>query len=297
MTAVHKASDMIKIPLLLTTVTLALSTLATPVSAYWEYGHQTIAEIAMANVTPKTKAAVRRLLAKTAVLDTPTCPARTLEEASVWADCIKPLKGADGRSLYGYAYDWHFQDVEICQPFTLADACKDGNCVSAQIDRDVAILRDRRAGTKDRVQALVFLIHFVGDLHQPLHAGEKNDKGGNDVAATYGIYSPKRFNLHSIWDGPLAERAATSGPSLVHRFPAAVRAEVAAGSVADWSRESWQVAHDSVYASALHGDPCAPSPAHVTLTDTDIAALVPVARLEIERGGLRLAKELDRALG
>ena len=276
---------------------VAALTAAAPAHAYWEYGHQTIAAIALANVTPRTKAAVRRLLAKSAVLDTPTCPARTIEEASVWADCVKPLKDAAGKPRFGYAYGWHFQDVEICQPFTLADACRDGNCVSAQIARDVALLRDRKAGTKDRVEALVFLIHFVGDLHQPLHAGEKADQGGNKVAAAYGIYAPKRFNLHSIWDGPLAERAATSGPSLVRRYPPAVRAGVAAGTVADWSRESWQVAHDSVYAAALHGDPCGPSPAQVTLSDADIAALVPVARLQIERGGLRLAKELDRALG
>ncbi|WP_174284937.1 S1/P1 nuclease [Sphingomonas bacterium] len=281
----------------LAAATLAALSLATPASAYWEYGHQTIAQIAMANVTPRTKTAVRRLLARSAVLDTPTCPATTIEDASVWADCVKPLKGADGKSRFGYAYGWHFQDVEICRPFTLADACKDGNCVSAQITRDVATLRDRRAATKDKVQALVFLIHFVGDLHQPLHAGEKADQGGNKVAAAYGIYEPKRFNLHSIWDGPLAERAATSGPSLVRRFPVSMRAKVAAGTVTDWSRESWQVAHDSAYASALHGDPCGPTPAHVTLSDADIAALVPVARLEIERGGLRLAKELDRALG
>ena len=140
-------------------------------------------------------------------------------------------------------------------------------------------------------------MHFVGDLHQPLHAGEKDDKGGNDIAATYGIYSPKRFDLHSIWDGTLAERAITSGPSLVHRYPAATRARIAAGDVTDWSRESWQVAHDAVYASALRGDPCAQSPAKITLSQSDIEQLVPVARLEVERGGLRLAKLLDAALG
>jgi len=271
--------------------------LASPASAYWEFGHQTVARIAYANVTPRTRAAVRRLLAETPRLDTPECPATTIEGASTWADCVKPLKGADGKSRFGYAYNWHFQDVDICAPFSLADACKDGNCVSAQITRDVAILKDRRASEKDRAQALVFLIHFVGDLHQPLHAGEKHDKGGNDLAAAYGSYAPRRFNLHSIWDGTLAERAITSGPSLVRRYPAAERRRIAAGTVADWSRESWQVAHDVVYASALKGDPCAPSPAKVTLDDATIARIVPVARLEVERGGLRLAKLLDEALG
>ena len=272
-------------------------TFAAPAKAYWEYGHQTVARIALANVKPATRIAVQHLLARTAMLDTPECPATTIEGASTWADCVKPLKDAAGKSRFGYAYNWHFQDVNICAPFTLAEACKDGNCVSAQITRDVALLKDRRTSEKERVQALVFLIHFVGDLHQPLHAGEKNDKGGNDVAAAYGIYSPKRFNLHSIWDGTLAERAITSGPSLVRRYPAATRRTVAAGGVADWSRESWQVAHDVVYASALGGDPCGPSPARVSLDDATIARIVPAARLEVERGGLRLVKLLDEALG
>ena len=270
---------------------------AAPASAYWEFGHQTVARIAYANVTPRTQAAIRTLLAETPLLDTPECPATTIEGASTWADCVKPLKGPDGKSRFGYAYNWHFQDVNICQPFTLEEACKDGNCVSAQITRDVAILKDRRAPAKARAQALVFLIHFVGDLHQPLHAGEKGDKGGNDVAAVYGGYGPRRFNLHSIWDGTLAERAITSGPSLVRRYPAAERRRIAAGTVTDWSRESWQVAHDVVYASALHGDPCAPSPAKVRLDEATIEKIVPVARLEVERGGLRLAKLLDQALG
>jgi len=274
---------------------LAALGLSAPASAYWEYGHETVAEIAMANVRPATRVAVKRLLAQTAMLDTPECPATTPEGASTWADCVKKLKNADGKPRFGYAYGWHFQDVNICQPFSLTEPCKDGNCVSAQIERDVATLRDRHAPRKDKVQALVFLIHFVGDLHQPLHAGEKGDKGGNDIAATYGRYAPPRFNLHSIWDGPLAERAATTGGSLVHRYPAAGRARAAAGTVADWSRESWQVAHDVVYATALHGDPCAPSPAHVTLSDDEIDRLVPAARLQIERGGLRLAKLLDKA--
>jgi len=276
---------------------VALAATASPAAAYWEYGHQTVAEIARANVRPQTRAAVERLLRQSGpLLDTPTCPTRTIEEASVWADCIKTIKTPEGKPKFGYAYNWHFQDVNICKPFDLVPPCKDGNCVTAQIERDVKLLKDKSTPAKARVEALVFLIHFVGDLHQPLHAGEKDDKGGNDIAATYGIYSAPRFNLHSIWDGPLAERAITTGPSLVRRYPAPVRAKIAAGTVMDWSRESWLVAHDSVYTSALKGDPCAPNPAHVTLDDATIDSLVPVARLQVERGGLRLAKLLDQAL-
>ncbi|HVF93867.1 MAG TPA: S1/P1 nuclease [Sphingomonas sp.] len=270
---------------------------ASPAHAYWEFGHQTIARIAQANVAPRTRTAIRRLLAQSALLDTPSCPAATIEEASVWADCIKPLKGADGKRRFDYAYNWHFQNVNVCAPFDLMPACKDGDCVSAQIDRDVAILKDRRATPKQRVEALAFLIHFVGDLHQPLHAGDRADKGGNEVTAHYGVYAPKRFNLHSVWDGPLAERAITSGPSLVRRYPAAERHRVAAGDVTRWSREAWQLSRRYVYGSAAAGDPCAAPTTSAVLDDATVARLVPIARLEVKRGGLRLAKLLDAALG
>ena len=265
---------------------------AAPASAYWEYGHQTVAEIAMANVKPATRAHVLALLRQSAVLDTPECPAATPAEAAVWADCVKKLG-----DRFKNTFAWHYQDVEICEPFDLKSACKDGNCAAAQIEKDVRLLESGRGSTKDRVTALVFLIHLVGDIHQPLHAGEDHDAGGNKVAATYGIYSPPHFNLHSVWDGPLAERAITSGPSLIRRYPASVKRAIQAGTVEDWSRQSWEIAQNSVYASVTNGQPCGPAPTSVTLDEATIAKEVPVARLQVERGGLRLAKLLDQALG
>jgi hypothetical protein len=279
-------------------VTVALALVGTtPAHAYWEFGHETVANIAMANVRPATARAVGRLLARERLLGTPECPARTPAQAAVWADCIKPLKDEAGQSRFGYAFSWHYQNVNVCKPFDLASACATGDCVSAQIERQAARLRDPRAPRAERVQALAFLLHFVGDLHMPLHAGDRADKGGNDVAAAYGIYAPRRFNLHSLWDGPLAERAITSGPSLVRRYPASRRAGVVAGSVEDWSRESWRVSRDVVYASALGGDPCGPVPARVELRPATIARLAPIARQQVLRGGLRLARLLDRTLG
>jgi hypothetical protein len=240
---------------------------------------------------------VKRLLAHSALLGTPTCNASNIDDASTWADCVKNIKDADGKRPFDYAYNWHFQDVDICQPFDLTGPCKDGNCVSTQITRDEATLRDRHSSEKQRVMALVFLIHFVGDLHQPLHAADHDDKGANDVKTNYGIMPAVRLNLHSVWDGYLAERAITTGPNLVHRYPTAVRAKVAAGNVVDWSREGWQVARDVAYRSAMGGDPCDGQHTKAHLDEATIESLIPPARLEIERGGLRLAKELDRALG
>jgi len=271
----------------------ALIGFASPAQAYWEYGHETVAAIAYRNVTPQVRAAIRRMLAESGpLLDTPQCPTGTIEQASVWADCVKKLG-----DRFRYAYAWHFQDVNICRPFDLKTPCKDGNCVSAQIERDVRILKDRHASKQDRIQALVFLIHFVGDLHQPLHAGEMDDQGGNKVKASYGIYSTDRLNLHSIWDGLLAERAISTGPSLVRTYSVAERKPIQAGTVEDWSRESWKVAHDTVYQTALGHDPCIGPEGRARLDEATIASLIPAARLQVKRGGLRLAKLLNEALG
>jgi hypothetical protein len=270
---------------------------AGPASAYWEYGHQTIAQIAMANVKPKTRAAVHRILRQADLLGTPQCKAETIEDASIWPDCIKNIKDADGKRPFDFAYTWHFQDTEICKPYDPVPPCKDGNCVTVQIDRDVALLRDPRTSAHDRVQALAFLIHFVGDLHQPLHASDKEDKGGNDVKVAYGVYDPARLNLHSVWDGLLAERAITSGPSLVRRYAPGEKAKLQAGSVADWAKESWDISRDDIYAKLGGGDPCAAPSGKVQIDEATIDGWVPIARLEVERGGLRLAKLLDRALG
>lgn len=274
---------------------LALLFATAPASAYWEYGHETVAEIAWANIKPATKVQVRKLLARAAVMDTPQCPAATIEQASVWADCVKPLKGPDGKGRFDYAYSWHYQNVNVCQPFDLTAACKDGNCVSAQIEKAVATLRNRVSSEKARVEALLFLVHLVGDLHQPMHAGDKGDRGGNDLKAAYGIFGPERFGLHQVWDGPLPERAISTPPSLVRRYSSAERARLGAGSVTDWSRESWQVSRDVVYAGALGGDACVPSHP-VVIDEPTIEKAVPVLRDQLAKGGIRLARLLDEAL-
>jgi hypothetical protein len=270
----------------------ALIGLAAPAHAWWDYGHETVADIAMASAKPETQRAVRRLLAQSALLETPTCPAKTIEQASVWADCVKTLK-----DRYSYAYSWHYQNIDVCQPFDLKANCPDGNCVARQIERMARLLKDKKQPARVRVEALVFLVHFMGDLHQPLHSGDRHDRGGNDMKADYG-FRP-RTNLHTIWDGLLADRAISTPPGgangILAGVPAAERPALAAGDVEAWSRENWQVAHDAY--AALLGDACAPVPAtRPVLTNEKIAELVPVLRLQVARGGLRLARMLDEAL-
>jgi hypothetical protein len=277
--------------LILLAAILGFGAAAPPAGAYWEYGHETVAAIAYRNVTPAVRAEIGRLLKHQALLETPTCPARTIEEASVWPDCIKELG-----PRFSYAYNWHYQNVNICKDFTLKGNCPDGNCVSAQIDRATKLLKDRTVPLRERVMALAFLVHFMGDLHQPLHAGDRGDLGGNRARSSYGDFVGQKLNLHTIWDGYLAERAASTPPSLVRLYSPEERATVQAGTIEDWSRDSWQVARDVAYASA-YGQPCGPADQRGTLDETKIEKLIEPARQQMIKGGLRLARLLNEALG
>lgn len=267
---------------------------ASPAAAWWEYGHETVARIAYDAARPDTRAALRRLMAQGRLLETPDCPVNTPEKLSYWADCIKPLG-----DRFSHAGPWHYQNVDICQPFDLKAACKDGNCVSAQIDRQARLLADPKVPTRERLTALAFLVHFVGDLHNPMHAGDRGDRGGNDVKANYGLVGG-RTNLHSMWDGYIAERAISTPPggaqALLASVPPADRPAIAAGSAEDWSREQWEASRKFAYTSLI-GDPCGPKPeGRPTLDEAKVQALIPELRRGVVAGGLRLARLLDDAL-
>lgn len=277
-------------PLLRLTFLGALLGLSAPAAAWWDYGHETVARIALDEVSPTTRAEIRRLLRQGALLETPNCPVATIGQASVWADCIR--RG----DRFSYTAPWHYQNVNVCRPFDQESACANGNCVSAQVERNLRLLKDRTLPRRERLQALLFLIHFVGDLHQPLHAGDRGDLGGNRFRA---YYSRIQSNLHAIWDGYLAERSISTPPAdslgLLGEVEASQRTAMAQGSVEDWARESWEVSRRFAYGGVL-GDPCAEVPAEPpVITQDQIRALIPVVRTQVARGGLRLARLLDEA--
>ncbi len=261
-----------------------------PAQAYWEYGHESVARIAEANMSAKARANMQRLLRAAPLLGTPKCAMRDIADVSVWADCIK-----GDRVRWGYTNSWHYQNVDICKPFDLKSACADGNCVSAQIDRNVALLSNKALPAHVRLEALAFLVHFVGDIHQPLHAGDRADRGGNDLKTTYGVMPG--YNLHSVWDGLLADRALSAAPSIVRSFSPAEKASVEQGNVRLWSEENWAVSRDIAYPRAMDGAPCGAKPtAPVTIDEADVAASRAALRQQVERGGIRLARLLDEAL-
>jgi len=276
----------------------ALATLVSTPSFAWGYlGHGTIGAIAWANVKPSTRAAMRRLMAHQAELDTPECAMTSIEKVATWPDCIKGEKGR-----WSYQSSWHYHDQPICGTFDLKQLCRDGMCATAQIIRNEKLLANRKLAPVLRLEALSLVVHFVGDIHQPLHVGENEDMGGNAVKADYGD-APGR-NLHSIWDTTLAERAITSArPPLVRIYSAAEKAQLATGGLEDWTRESYEISRDFLYPLAFGGKlPCnvgggVKEPQKVVWTNAAIEQAIPVVDERIERAGLRLARMLDKALG
>lgn len=276
------------------TILAALSAiLAPPALAWGSMGHRTVGAIALANVKPSTRAALRDLLRHQRELDTPQCRMGTIEDAATWPDCIK-----GERWRFAYTSSWHYHDQPVCGTFDLKAHCRDGNCATAQIERNARLLANRKLSPALRLEALSFVVHFVGDIHQPLHVGENEDMGGNAVKADYGD-APGR-NLHSIWDGVLAERAITSARSpLVRVYTPQEKAVLATGKLEDWERESWQISRDFLYPMAFGGTlPCdVKEPQKVVWSNAAIEQAIPIIDERIERAGLRLAVMLDAALG
>ncbi len=274
---------------------VALFLIPAPAWAWWNYAHETIAAIAERSSKPRTIREIRRLLANSNALETPLCPIRTIGDAATWPDCIKRYG-----DRFSYSSSSHYQNVDICRSFDLVSACKDGNCVSAQIERHAKHLGNKALPESERLTALAFLIHFVGDLHMPLHAADRGDRGGNDFTAAYGVIGGKT-NLHMIWDGYLAERAISTprgeAGGILSELSAEDRVQMRKGTVVDWSRESWQAGRDQAYGSLGSGSCGATSKARAVVDERTTQRLIPIVRRQIARAGLRLARLLDEALG
>lgn len=269
------------------------SLLAQPALAWGSLGHRTVAAIAWANVKPQTREQLTYLLKQSRVLNTPECAVRTLSDASTWADCVRK----DG-DRFRFASRWHFQDEDICRPYDPKEDCADGNCVTAQIERDRRLLADRNRPLRDRVMALMFLVHFVGDIHQPLHSADHaGDRGGNDLLVRGGPWDG--FNMHELWDVEVAQAAINASPEpLVRGYSAEERAKLGGGTQWDWGRESWGLARMHVYAAALGGDPCRQgAPRYASFDKAAMDRATPIARVRIVQAGLRLTRMLDEALG
>jgi hypothetical protein len=285
---------------------------AQPVLAWGSLGHTTIANIAQANVSPKVKAQILALLKAQKGLGTKACPVKSLSAAANWPDCLRSESWR-----WGYTFPWHYHDGDItAAAFDMKANCSGGQCATAQIPRFKRILADKSLPAAQRLEALAFLSHVLGDMHQPLHAAEHDhDAGGNGVIVTnlpgepYVINTtpptvvnpkPGTLNLHWMWDNFLVIRTDKAGQlPAVRRYSAEEKAAIATGDVADWAQESWLIAHDTVYPQVFGKVVSASDKTekNVIVSDGAIAADIPIVRQRLLQAGLRLARVLDEALG
>ena len=159
----------------------------------------------------------------------------------------------------------------------------------AQIEKDLRVLSNRRAGEAARAEALRFLIHFVADVHQPLHAEDHDDKGGNQVRVTIGRY---RANLHRVWDSEVVDALgadpAIEANVLARSITPAQRKSWASGAPAQWANEAHAIARDQIY-------PPLAGRREVRLPRDYAFRQAPVTRLLLAKAGVRLAFVLNNA--
>ncbi len=277
-----------------------------PGYSWWETGHETIARIAAAHLTPTTRTGIARILK---VSDTPEAVAAGLAAASLWADETK------GETHTG---NWHYIDLALQDSKSdISERCPHNNCAPARIQIFARQLASNGADRTDlrwsRLDALRYLVHFVGDIHQPLHAISDADLGGNCEHLRQPIGNAK--NLHALWDGGIIAEMNASNKTLARHLDEEIdhwsdrrRNRLARGNPNDWVWESHLLAEKNIY-DRLHipiepvefPKGCGEAPLAITEFQPPIDSLYiddmkPVVRLQLQKGGLRLARLLNDIL-
>jgi hypothetical protein len=249
--------------------------LLTPTIYAWgPRGHQISAIVAERNLNEAAAAQVNDLL-----------NGESLADVANFADAIRDSR-PDTK-------DWHFVDIEITDDaFDDARDCSPHGhphtCVVDKIEQFKAVLRDQAKPRAERVEALKFLIHFIPDMHQPLHAADNHDGGGNGTMVKFfGTNGP----LHKTWDSGLIGRAGINDDEkyadhLETLFEEAEIPDLTAGTTISWANESHRLAKPNAYRI----------PPSKNLGNAYLQRNLPIVDDQLLRGGLRLARVLNEIL-
>ena len=273
--------------------------LSLPTGAFaWGYeGHEIVAAIARAYLTPPVRDKVDQMLA--ADQDTLT-PHNMLDEAN-WADRY--------RSGHPETGTWHFVDIELDQsdlragcfgypasgPVASLGPAQD--CIVNKLAEFARELADPATPAAERLLALKFVLHFVGDIHQPLHDADNHDKGGNCVLLSLG--GPRTVNLHRYWDTvvlqSLGDDPQAAADALVRRITPDNRTAWEGGDPQSWALEGFDISRDQVY--TIGSKPgCTSDPSAIGLPPGYEDAARQTAGVQLQKAGVRLAVILNRAL-
>jgi hypothetical protein len=255
--------------------------------AWGQTGHQIVAAVAARGLGPAATKEVNLLLGGKSLADVAPLPDQ-------WRKTQKEESG------------WHY--VNITKSDTAYDAARDcppqqseiGNdCSVAAIEHFKAVLADTTQSNDTRAKALTFVVHFLGDLHQPLHDANNNDEGGNKVPVTWfgaashtypGDSTPVPWNLHAVWDDAIIEHTGMSVDAYATHLLAGPKPPHATkGTTIDWANAAYKLARSNAYAIAATN----PAP----LGPKYYAKNLPVVNRQLLLAGLRLRSVLESALG
>lgn len=269
-----------------------------PAAAWGNEGHKVVAAIAQGYLTPAVRAKVEALLAT----DTSNLTPHDMLSEATWADA---WRSAGHRETA----QWHFVNIEIQHPDAESACFGDppasapasaGPAQACVIDRISAFLKelaDPATPQPERLLALKYLLHFVGDLHQPLHAADNDDHGGNCVLLSLG--GPRTTNLHSYWDTATVTALGADPLVLAASLKAKIKSRDATkwrkGDPLAWAEESHAVAKAVAYWPGAPAG-CPRDPVPVALPAGYDAAAQKAAALQLQRAGVRLALVLNQAL-
>ena len=257
-----------------------------PASAFaWgRQGHAAVATLAQKNLSPEALAQVQVLLADDLDRNEKPSHRKTLASVASWADEIRDIAQPDTYK------GWHTRANPVCSD--RLGACKNGYCVDRLIIKYVAILRDRSQPARARNEALKWVVHLVGDLHQPLHSGVNIDRGNISAGIIGGEVKPGT-TFHSLWDIEVAVLALKGGP-LQGRLADAK--PLPADAPTQWMKEARDVARSSAY-DTLPGFSCNTHlKTPLMVDDAYMQQAAATARKQMENAGLRLAHLLNDSL-
>jgi hypothetical protein len=216
----------------------------------------------------------------------------SLVEVATFAD--------DVRTKRQYTKNWHFVDIPLDEDsYVPARDCKatnKGDCAIQALARFGAILGDTTEDDCIRAEALKFIVHLVGDMHQPLHNIDDNDAGGNGkIVSFFGLQGFKGGppNLHEVWDDGIIEHSGMSLSQFITTLTPQNDSNVSLNPIV-WAQESHALAQEAYKRLPQ------PNAQDVYILDSDSSyfdAGLPVVKNQLAKGGLRLAKALKIFLG
>ena len=228
-------------------------------------GHRTVGQIADNYLKGKTKRKIAELL-----------DGASLAVVSTFGDDIKSDK------KYNNFYTWHYVNMPFGVKYQDSEKNPLGDMVTG-IEKCKSVILDDNATKDEKAFYLKMLVHLIGDLHQPMHVGKKEDKGGNTIQVQW---FGKGTNLHSVWDSKMIEHYNMTYTELADNASKISKDEVAflqQGTIADWVNDT-QTYAVKVYNSAEIGD---------NLKFQYMYNNFGMVRSQLQKGGIRLAKVLN----